>query len=73
MCSRILGLLRDMACAFFFSTSVWHYFVVAWRIPNLFRRLFGEGALSSALIPVYTETLEDNPKSAQALANSILT
>ncbi len=50
-----------------------HYFVIAWQIPNLFRRLFGEGALSSALIPVYTETLEDNPKSAQALANSIFT
>jgi putative peptidoglycan lipid II flippase len=73
MCSRILGLVRDMICAFFFSTTVWHYFVVAWRIPNLFRRLFGEGALSSALIPVYTEKLEDNPKSAQALVNSVLT
>jgi putative peptidoglycan lipid II flippase len=50
-----------------------HYFFIAWKIPNLFRRLFGEGALSSALIPVYTEILEDNRKAAQALANSILT
>jgi len=62
-----------MTCAFFFSTNVCHYFFPAWKIPNLFRRLFGEGALSSALIPVYTEKLEDNPKSAQALANSVLT
>jgi len=62
-----------MTCAFFFPTTVWHYFVVAWRIPNLFRRLFGEGALSSALIPVYTEKLEEDPKSAQRLANSVLT
>ena len=50
-----------------------HYFVIAWQIPNLFRRLFGEGALSSALIPVYTEKLEENPRAAQALANSVIT
>jgi len=73
LCSRVLGLLRDMTCAFFFSSNVLHYFFPAWKIPNLFRRLFGEGALSSALIPVYTEKLEDNPKSAQALANSVFT
>ena len=62
-----------MTCAFFFSTNVCHYFFPAWKIPNLFRRLFGEGALSSALIPVYTEKLEENPKSAQALANCVIT
>jgi len=62
-----------MTCAFFFSSNVLHYFFPAWKIPNLFRRLFGEGALSSALIPVYTEKLEDDPRSAQALANSVFT
>ena len=61
--SRILGLARDMICASFFGTSlVWDAFVVAFKIPNLFRRLFGEGALSAAFIPVFTEYLENKGK-----------
>src|SRR3990167_3126371 len=49
--SRILGLVRDMICASIFGTGmVWDAFAVAFKIPNLFRRLFGEGALSAALI-----------------------
>jgi len=42
-------------------------------LPNLFRRLFGEGALSAALIPVYTEQLYKDKRSARALANSVVT
>ena len=61
--SRILGLARDMICASFFGTSLaWDAFVVAFKIPNLFRRLFGEGALSAAFIPVFTEYLENKGK-----------
>ncbi|MHC4321313.1 MAG: murein biosynthesis integral membrane protein MurJ [Planctomycetota bacterium] len=57
--SRVLGLVRDIICASFFGTSLaWDAFVVAFKIPNLFRRLFGEGALSAAFIPVFTEYLE---------------
>jgi putative peptidoglycan lipid II flippase len=57
--SRILGLVRDILCASFFGTGLaWDAFVVAFKIPNLFRRLFGEGALSAAFIPVFTEYLE---------------
>ncbi|MBS3763851.1 MAG: murein biosynthesis integral membrane protein MurJ [Planctomycetes bacterium] len=57
--SRILGLVRDVAFAAIFADSmVADAFFFAWRVPNLFRRLFGEGALSSALIPVFTEYLE---------------
>lgn len=37
---------------------VWDAFTVAFKIPNLFRRLFGEGALSAAFIPVFTEEIE---------------
>jgi putative peptidoglycan lipid II flippase len=63
MLSRILGLARDIICASFFGTSLaWDAFVVAFKIPNLFRRLFGEGALSAAFIPVFTEYLETKSK-----------
>ncbi len=52
--SRILGMVRDIACASLLGAGpVWDSFVIAWRVPNLFRRLLGEGALSSAFIPVF--------------------
>ena len=55
--SRVLGLVRDFLTAGFFGTSLaMSAFVVAFRIPNLFRALFGEGALSAAFIPVFIET-----------------
>lgn len=72
MISRILGLVRDMVCANFFSTAVWHYFTMGFTIPNFFRRLFGEGALSAALIPVYTEQLHQDKRKAAALAGSVV-
>jgi len=47
-------------------------FVVAWTVPNLFRRLFGEGAFSSAFIPVYTDHLEKgDKKNTQNFLNSV--
>ncbi|MGR3318646.1 MAG: murein biosynthesis integral membrane protein MurJ, partial [Candidatus Anammoxibacter sp.] len=61
--SRILGLVRDILCAGIFGTSmVWDAFTIAFRIPNLFRRLFGEGALSAAFVPVFTECREKSSK-----------
>ncbi len=57
--SRVLGLARDVLMAGFFGTSlVMSAFVVAFTIPNLFRRFFGEGALSAAVVPVLVETRE---------------
>ncbi len=57
--SRAFGLVRDMALAALFGSSMaMDAFVVAFTIPNLFRNLFGEGALSSAFVPVFAETLE---------------
>ena len=54
--SRILGLLRDiMTTAFFGTQYVADAFQVAFQIPNLLRKLFGEGALSAAFIPLYSE------------------
>lgn len=55
--SRFLGLIRDTLTASLFGTSAaMSDFVVAFRIPNLFRALFGEGALASAFVPVFMDT-----------------
>ena len=54
--SRITGLIRDIIFAQIIgSTIVADAFFVAFRIPNFFRRIFGEGAFSAAFIPVYTQ------------------
>jgi putative peptidoglycan lipid II flippase len=54
--SRILGLVRDQVMAFFFGGGFLNdAFNVAYNIPNLLRRLFGEGALSTAFVPIYND------------------
>ncbi len=54
--SRILGLARDVLSSYFFGASMlWDAFALAFRIPNLFRRLFGEGALTAAFLPAFVE------------------
>lgn len=54
--SRILGFARDMVVALAFGAGVTtDAFFVAYRIPNMLRRLLGEGALSAALVPIVTE------------------
>lgn len=72
--SRLLGLARDVLMAGFFGTSlVMDAFVVAFTVPNLFRRLFGEGALSSAFVPVLVETRrKEGDRSAWDLVNRVL-
>jgi putative peptidoglycan lipid II flippase len=55
--SRILGYVKDMILASYFGASAKSdVFFVAFRIPNLLRELFAEGSMSSAFIPVLTET-----------------
>lgn len=72
--SRLLGMVRDLLTAGMFGTSLpMSAFVVAFRIPNLFRRLFGEGALSSAFIPVFMEVRKnEGDASAHRLASRVL-
>jgi putative peptidoglycan lipid II flippase len=54
--SRTLGFIRDAVIAWFFGAGFSSdAFIAAFRIPNLLRRLFAEGSLSSAFIPVFTE------------------
>lgn len=72
--SRLLGLGREMVYAYFFGTGpALSAFRIAWQIPNLFRRLFGEGALSAAFIPVLTDCLQNRgPAEARRLAGAVL-
>ena len=61
--SRIFGFIRDVVIAWFFGAGlVSDAFFVAFRIPNLLRRLFAEGSLSVAFIPVFTEYLTHRGK-----------
>ena len=73
--SRILGLVRDMTIANFFGISaVSSAFSFAFRIPNLLRRLFGEGAMASAFIPLFAEEIHNNDlDSGYNAANIVLT
>jgi putative peptidoglycan lipid II flippase len=58
--SRLLGLLRDMLTTAVFGASILNSaFITAFTLPNLFRRLLGEGALTAAFIPVFSEELEE--------------
>lgn len=53
--SRVLGAVRDAVIAGTFSVSQSDAFIVAWTIPNALRRLLGEGAISAAFVPVFTD------------------
>lgn len=61
--SRILGFVRDALVAKMFGAGMSaDAFFVAFRIPNMFRRLLGEGSLTSSFIPVFTEYLTQKSK-----------
>lgn len=63
--SRVLGFVRDILIAATLGSGwVADAFVVAFRFPNLFRRLFGEGAFNSAFVPIFAKKLEGEGKDA---------
>ena len=63
--SRLFGFLRDMVIAMAFGSSASaDAFFVAYRIPNMQRRILGEGAVTAAFIPVFTETLTQKGEAA---------
>ena len=72
--SRILGLVRDQILAALFGAgNEMDAFIVAFRIPNLVRDLFAEGAMSSALVPTFTRYLTLHGKrEAWRLGNNVL-
>src|SRR5208283_2172308 len=74
MASRVLGLVRDQSFAAFMGTrGVAAAFSYAFMVPNLFRRLLGEGALTAAFIPIFKakEKNEGEPAMWQA-ANAVI-
>jgi len=77
MASRLLGLVREVVFAYFFGASksfATDAFVIAFRIPNLLRDLFAEGALSSAFVTVFSDYLvTKDEKEAFRLSNLVAT
>jgi len=73
--SRILGMVRDIVIASLFGAGqVTDAFWVAFRIPNLLRRLFAEGTLTVSFIPVFTGRLEHGGKEkAKVISDTIFT
>jgi len=74
LCSRILGFARDIVIARTFGVYLYaQAFVIAFRIPNLFRDLLGEGASNAALVPVFSEySLKHSKEEFWQLANTLL-
>lgn len=72
--SRLVGLLRNTAFAYYFGAgAASDAYNAAFRIPNAVRNLLGEGTLSAAFVPVYSRLLGRNDEAAaRALANAVL-
>lgn len=71
--SRITGFARDALLARVFGAgAVMDAFNFAFQVPNLFRRLFGEGALTASFLPVYTRLDRDDPAAARHFAGLML-
>jgi putative peptidoglycan lipid II flippase len=75
MCSRLLGLAREQICAALFGGgSAMDAFTAAFRIPNLLRDLFAEGALSTAFVTTFSKTIaRSGDAAAWQLANKVAT
>lgn len=72
LCSRVLGLAREILFNALFGTKTLQYFITAFRVPNLLRDLFAEGALSTAFITVFSKKIAtEGEGSAWRLANRI--
>ena len=76
MTSRILGLVRDQVLTFYFgasATPAMDAYRVGFKIPNLFRDLFAEGAMSAAFVPTFTRHVAESGKdSAFRLGNNVI-
>ncbi|HAW49734.1 TPA: murein biosynthesis integral membrane protein MurJ [bacterium] len=70
--SRILGFVRDLLLAHYFSATTRGIFFAAWLVPNTLRLLLGEGALSSSFIPVFVRYLKSDKKKAWILSSIVI-
>ena len=75
LASRITGLAREASVAAFFGAGAWmDAFQVAFRIPNLLRRLFAEGAFSQAFVPILADTrTRDGDEATRRLVDAVAT
>ena len=72
--SRVFGLVRDMAYSQFFGAQeLMDAWSIAFMIPNLARRLFGEGAASASFIPVYSKEVQLDKEGSDKLAGTVVT
>lgn len=71
--SRVLGQLRESLLAAYFDKRVTDAWAAAFRLPNMFRRLLGEGSLSVSFIPVFVDSSIHSQVRAQNLVNSVYT
>jgi putative peptidoglycan lipid II flippase len=72
--SRVLGFARDFFIARLFGASLaTDAFFVAFKIPNLLRRLFAEGAFSQAFVPILAEQKNKNPTEVRDLIDRVAT
>ena len=70
--SRISGYFRDILIAIFLGSGVIaDAFFVAFRIPNTFRRIFGEGSFNAAFVPSYAKELTKSKKNSENFANKV--
>ena len=70
--SRVLGFVRDaMILAFLGTGPLYQAYVVAFRLPNMFRRFFAEGAFNMAFVPMFSKKLE-NGEEAKRFAEDAL-
>lgn len=69
--SRVLGLVRDTLFFAYFDRTVTDAWTVAFRIPNMFRRLLGEGSLSVSFIPVFVSLKTEKGEQNQEVKNLI--
>ena len=73
LCSRVLGLVRELIFAALFAPGLRDCFTVAFRTPNMLRDLFAEGALSTAFVTVFSQKLKtEGDGAAWQLAHRIL-
>ena len=70
--SRVLGYVRDALIAYYFGVShITDAFFVAFRLPNTFRRLLGEGGFNAAFVPIFAKRIKEGTE--KAFLNSVFT
>jgi putative peptidoglycan lipid II flippase len=71
--SRVTGMIREMVIAAYFDRMATDVFFTAFTIPNVLRRLLGEGALTAVMIPIYTEVqVKEGDVAAKRFVSSLL-